>query len=236
MNKLKTLVASAFIATLSFTTVSSVEVRGGLTGQAAVYAATAFEKQKDNGKTRSTDGFAAFNYMSIFGEVALEQAFGISVGVEYTPDGINLDAADRIINGSVVDGSAGGALNVSTEGELGGDTPGGIQVIDAKVKDLVLLYVGVPLFDTGLTAKVGLQQATMITQETLATGAAYKDAEMEGYSIGLYYDREITSNLFVRLESSYTVFDKFTLTSTTGTKVGAELGGVAGKASIGFKF
>ena len=110
MNKLKTLVASAFIATLSFTTVSSIEVRGGLTGQAAVYAATAFEKQKDNGKTRSTDGFAAFNYMSIFGEIAMESAYGISVGVEYTPDGIDLENADRIINGSVADGSVGGAL------------------------------------------------------------------------------------------------------------------------------
>jgi len=236
MNKLKTLVASAFIATLSFTTVSSVEVRGGLTGQAAVYAATAFEKQKDNGKTRSTDGFAAFNYMSIFGEIAMESAYGISVGVEFTPDGIDLENADRIINGSVIDGSIGGALNVSTEGELGGDAAGGLQIIDAKIKDLVLFYVGVPLFDTGLTAKVGLQQATMITQETLATGASYKDAEMEGYSLGLYYDREITSNLFVRLESSYTVFEKFTLISPTGTKIGAELGGIAGKASIGFKF
>ena len=236
MNKLKTLVASAFIATLSFTTVSSIEVRGGLTGQAAVYAATAFEKQKDNGRTRSTDGFAAFNYMSIFGEIAMESAYGISVGVEYTPDGIDLENADRIINGSVADGSVGGALDIGIVGELGGDTPGGIQIIDAKVKDLVLLYVGVPLFDTGLTAKVGLQQATMITQETLATGASYKDAEMEGYSLGLYYDREITSNLFVRLESSYTVFEKFTLISPTGTKIGAELGGIAGKASIGFKF
>ena len=236
MNKLKTLVASAFIATLSFTAVSSIEVRGGLTGQAAVYAATAFETQKDKGQTRSTEGFAAFNYMSIFGEIAMEEAYGISVGVEFTPDGIDLENADRIINGSVTDGSVGGALNIGVLGELGGDTPGGIQVIDAKIKDLVLYYIGVPLLDTGLVAKVGYQQATMITQETLATGASYKDAEMEGYSIGLYYDREITSNVFVRLESSYSVFEEFTLISPTGTKVGAEIGGIAGKASVGFKF
>tara|TARA_B100000780_G_scaffold93973_1_gene65358 strand:+ start:728 stop:1456 length:729 start_codon:yes stop_codon:yes gene_type:complete len=242
MNKLKTLLASAFIATLSFTAVNSVEFRGGVTGQSAIFAATAFETQKDFGQTRSTDGFAALNYLSIFGEVAMESMYGISVGIEYTPDSIDLENADRIINGSVNDGTIGGALQagrdvgVAATEEAGGDTPGGIQVIDAKITELSLIYLGIPLMDTGLVAKVGYQQATMVTQETLATGASYKDAEMEGYSIGLYYDREITSNVFVRLESSYSVFDEFTLISPTGTKIGAEIGGIAGKASVGFKF
>ena len=90
--------------------------------------------------------------------------------------------------------------------------------------------------DTGLVAKLGYQQAQMVTQESLITGATYKDQDMEGFSIGVYYDREITSNVFVRLESSYTHFDEFTILSPTGTKIGAEIGGIAGKASVGFKF
>ena len=113
----------------------------------------------------------------------------------------------------------------------------------ASIKDLTLIYVGVPLMETGLTVKVGVQTATLQTTETLATGSTYKDVDMEGASVGLYYDGAITDNLFYRLEGAYTYFDDM---STTGSEVGgtagtfnkitAELTGVAAKASIGFKF
>ena len=244
MNKLKTLVASLVVATLSFGAANSIEIRAGLTGQSTGYYANVEETLKDAGRKTQTDGVAAFSYMSVFGEVAFDSAMGISLGLEFTPDTITIDDnASRIINGSINDGSIGGAINETSEGEGGGDAAGGIQKVGASIKDLTLIYVGVPLMETGLTVKVGVQTATLQTTETLATGSTYKDVDMEGASVGLYYDGAITDNLFYRLEGAYTYFDDM---STTGSEVGgtagtfnkitAELTGVAAKASIGFKF
>ena len=248
MNKLKTLVASLVVATLSFGAANSIEIRAGLTGQSTGYYANVEETLKDAGRKTQTDGVAAFSYMSLFGEVAFDSAMGISVGLEFTPDTITIDKnASRIINGGVNDGSIGGALLNTTDAadapEGGGDTPGGVQKVGAAIKDLTMLYVGVPLMDTGLTVKVGFQTATLQTTELLATGSTYKDVDMEGASIGVYYDGAITDNLFYRVEGAYQQFDDI---KVTGSEVGgtagsfntitAELGGVAAKASIGFKF
>ena len=97
--------------------------------------------------------------------------------------------------------------------------------------------------DTGLTLKAGYHMSTLQTKETLATGSTYKDEDLEGMSIGLYYDGAITDNLFYRLEGAYQEFEDI---KVTGSEVGgtalsfntitAQLGGVAAKASIGFKY
>ena len=70
-----------------------------------------------------------------------------------------------------------------------------------------------------------------------------KDLQIEGMSIGVYYDGAISDNLFYRVEGAYQQFEDI---KVTGSEVGgtagsfntitAELGGVAAKASIGFKF
>ena len=70
-----------------------------------------------------------------------------------------------------------------------------------------MIYVGIPVMETGLTVKVGVQSATLQTTETLATGSTYKDVDMEGGSVGLYYDGAISDNLFYRLEGAYSYFD-----------------------------
>ena len=35
-------------------------------------------------------------YMSLFGEVAFDNAMGVSVGIEYSPESITIDKADRV--------------------------------------------------------------------------------------------------------------------------------------------
>jgi len=249
MNKIKTLVASVFIATLSFGAANSIEVRGGLTGQATAYYASVEETVKDSGRKTQEDGLAAFSYLSVFGEIAFDSYMGISLGVEYTPDTMVIDDnASRVIGGSIINAALpnsanNGAINVSSEGEGGGDAVGGVQKVGASIADLTLIYVGVPLMETGLVAKVGYQTATLKTTETLATGSTYKDEDIEGYSVGLYYDGAITDNLFYRLEGAYQTFDDIKLTGseaggTAGSfnKITAQMGGVAAKASLGFKF
>ena len=237
MNKLKTLVASVVVATLSFGAANSVELRAGLTGQSTAYYATVKETLKDSGRKSSESALAAFSYMSVFGEVAFDSAMGISVGIEFSPDSITLDKANRTIHNATsqeAQGNTATALN---------DAEGGIQDIQAEVKDLTLVYVGIPVMDSGLTLKAGYHSSTLQTKETLVTGSTYKDEDLEGYSVGFYYDGEISDNLFYRIEGAYQEFEDI---KVTGSEVGgtalsfntitAQLGGVAAKASIGFKY
>ena len=236
MNKLKTLVASVVVATLSFGAANSIELRAGLTGQSTAYYASVEETAKDSGKKTADDALAAFSYMSVFGEVAFDSAMGISVGIEFSPDSITIDKADRvIINESLV--VAAGIV---------GSQPAldsGTQDIQAQVKDLTLVYVGIPVMDTGLTLKAGYHMSTLQTKETLATGSTYKDEDLEGISVGVYYDGSITDNLFYRVEGAYQSFDDIKLvgsevggTAASFNEITAELAGVAAKASIGFSF
>ena len=244
MNKLKTLVASVVVATLSFGAANSIELRAGLTGQSTAYYANVEETLKDEGKKTTDEALAAFSYMSVFGEVAFDSAYGISIGIEYSPDSITIDKADRVIVASTANLAEGKAVNSiasATAGSLANDT--GTQVINAAVKDLTLIYVGVPVMSTGLTAKIGISMATLQTTETLITGSTYKDEDLKGYSVGLYYDGAITDNLFYRLEGAYQTFDDINLsgseaggTANSFNNIKAELGGVAAKASLGFKF
>ena len=243
MNKLKTLVASVVVATLSFGAANSIELRAGLTGQSTAYYASVEETQKDNGSKSSDDALAAFSYMSLFGEVAFDSAMGISVGIEYSPDSITIDKADRVIVEStenLAEGQTSAAL-AAKGGTMNNDS--GTQDIQAAVKDLTLIYVGIPVMETGLTIKAGYHMSTLQTKETLATGSTYKDEDLEGMSIGVYYDGAISDNLFYRVEGAYQQFDDIKLTGseeggTTASfnEITAELAGVAAKASIGFRF
>ena len=237
MNKLKTLVASVVVATLSFGAANSIELRAGLTGQSTAYYASVEETLKDSGKKSTEDALAAFSYMSLFGEVAFESAYGLSIGVEYSPESITLDKANR----TIVNSSTG--LAEGNPAQSGNDAADGVQLIGAEVKDLTLVYIGIPIMQTGLSLKAGYHTSTLQTKETLASGSTYKDEDLDGMSIGLYYDGAITDNLFYRLEGAYQTFDDIKLTgSEAGGTAGsfntitAELGGVAAKASIGFKF
>ena len=237
MNKLKTLVASVVVATLSFGAANSIELRAGLTGQSTAYYANVSETLKDLGRKTDEEAIAAFSYMSVFGEVAFESAYGISLGVEYSPDSIDFDNANRVIK------NEGRVLASGRAATAGNDTDLGVQDIRAAVKDLTLVYIGIPIMQTGLSLKAGYHTSTLQTKETLASGSTYKDEDLEGMSVGLYYDGAISDNLFYRLEGAYQSFDDIKL---TGSEVGgtagsfntitAELGGIAAKASLGFKF
>jgi len=238
MNKLKTLVASVVVATLSFGSANSIELRAGLTGQSTAYYANVTETLKDLGRKTDEEAIAAFSYMSVFGEVAFESAFGISIGIEYSPDSIDFENANRTIKNESRVVAAG-----RTTTPAGVDADLGVQDIRAAVKDLTLVYIGIPIMQTGLSLKAGYHTSTLQTKETLASGSTYKDEDLDGMSIGLYYDGAITDNLFYRLEGAYQTFDDIKLTgSEAGGTAGsfntitAELGGVAAKASIGFKF
>jgi hypothetical protein len=143
--------------------------------------------------------------------------------------------ADRVIATSALD--AGGA-NSAVTGE-----DSGTQTIKASVEEALTLYVAMPIMGSGLHVKAGFTQATLKTEENLATGSTYKDVDLDGTSVGMYYDGDIGDMAFYRVEGSYTEYDDIKVTGTeeggtTGSfnTITAELGGIAAKLSLGLRF
>jgi hypothetical protein len=234
MNKLLTTIIATSFAIMSFAgTANSMEFKVGVTGQSTGYYANATEKVKDAGNHVTEEAIAAFSYMSVFTEVSFDEAYGITVGVEYTPESIKLEKADRVIQTSA--GDRGLAADAGEET--------GTQVIEAAFNDLMVIYAAVPLMDTGLHVKAGLMSATLVTKENLATGSTYGNKTVNGGTVAMYYDGDLGSSAFYRIEGAYNAFDDISMRgSEAGGDTGSfnvidvELAGVAAKVSVGMKF
>jgi hypothetical protein len=87
-------------------------------------------------------------------------------------------------------------------------------------------------------------QATMITEESLATGSKYEDVDLTGTQIGGGYEGSLGDMAFWRAEGTYQMwediscswFRSLVLRWTSKNKISAELGSVTGSLSIGMKF
>ena len=235
MNKLKTILVSGAVVAMSFSSIAnSIELRAGLTANTSAYYANVTETLKDSGHKESTEALAAFGYASGFAEIAFDEAYGITFGAEYVPDAISLDTADRLIQCAVYTG--GGCVT-------GEDAEGGIQSVQADVTDLVTAYIAVPIMETGLSIKIGLMQGSLETKETLATGSTYKDEDLDGTTVGMFYDGNLGDMAFYRVEAAYIEFEDINATGSEvgGTassynKINAELGGVKAALSVGVRF
>ena len=235
MNKLKTILVSGAVVAMSFSSIAnSIELRAGLTANTSAYYANVTETLKDSGHKESTEALAAFGYASGFAEIAFDEAYGITFGAEYVPDAISLTTADRLIQTSLY--ASGGT-------PAGEDTQGGIQQVQADVTDLVTAYLAVPIMETGLSVKIGIMQGSLETKETLATGSTYKDEDLDGSTIGMFYDGDLGEHAFYRVEAAYMEFDDINATGSQvgGTansynKINAEIGGVKAALSIGARF
>ena len=234
MNKLLTTLIATSVAIMSFAqTANSVGFKVGVTGQSSAYYANVEEKLKDSGRLSKKEAAAAFSYMSVFSEVSFDEALGLTIGVEYSPESIKLNKASRVIHTSAHER----VLPANAAEETG------TQEIEAAFNDLMSIYVAIPVMGSGLHVKAGYMTAKLITKETLATGSTYGNKTVEGGTLGMFYDGEIGGNLFYRVEGAYNAFENITLKGsevggTTGSfnEITAELAGIAAKASIGYKF
>ena len=235
MNKLKTILVSGIVAAMSFSSIAnSIEFRAGLTANASAYYGNVQETLKDSGRKTSEEALAAFDYMSGFAEISFDEAYGITFGAEYVPDAISLSTADRTIQCKVYTNAA---------CVVGEDAKGGIQAVQADITDLVTGYVAIPVMSTGLSVKIGIMQGSLETKEVLATGSTYKDEDIGGTTVGMFYDGGLGEHAFYRVEAAYIEFDDISATGsevggTTGSfnKVVAEMGGVKASLSIGARF
>lgn len=225
MNKLISAFAGAILAVMSLMSVSSAEVRLGLVGNMAADFGEAKETLKDSNRTTKETAVLAHSYASLFAEFSIEQAGGLTFGVEYAPETIELEKETRVIIPSAV-----------------GDS--GTQIIDAEVEDLATIYASMPIGQTGAYVKAGYMMATMNTKETLATGSTYGNVDMEGLTVGAGYMGDLgDSGLFYKVEGVYNTWDNIAIngsqeggTSGSYNKIDATITGVAARLGLGYKF
>ena len=125
MNKLLTSIAALSIASMSFSAVNS-EIRLGVVANMAADYGVAEETLKDSGRKTEEHAVLAHSFASIFAEISIEQAMGLTFGVEYAAETIDLEKETRGIR------AEGGA-------DAGADS--GNQVIDAEGNPEVALAI-----------------------------------------------------------------------------------------------
>ena len=218
---MKKLLLTFVLSLFCISSASAVSVNVGVSGQAGIFAASATEKtgttKKGNGSEHGSAGW---------GSVFLEGQFNdrIIVGIDYVPTALETDTTETAKSDK---GVAAVSPTIVT------------NKIQVDFEDLTTLYIGAMLTDS-LYVKAGAMKVDVITNETLGTGAAYGNTELDGTMFGIGYHVANDNGAFFRFEGNYMTFDGATQRST-GTAADntielKNLDGVSGKISIGKSF
>ena len=226
----KFLTIAAFML-FAFTSAQAEKVRMGVTLQAGYFEATGaseiFSGAHSSGaspgtvtKSTATDGDDAegeFGYGSIFAEVMATDNIGI--GVSYVPMALESETTENLQTTTTASAT-------------------GTNKVQIDFEDLTTIYA---LFYPveNLYLKAGYMEVEVKTNENLATGGAYGNTTLDGFTVGVGYNYDMDNGVFVRFETSYMDIDGATLTNTNDAnkKVTAEnIEGASAALSIGKAF
>jgi hypothetical protein len=231
MNKLLTSIAAAGMLAISYSTsaisIELPELRIGATHTEQVIYGSVLETRTNN-KNNKQKGLFLNDSTGIFGEIAIKQLFGLTVGFEYGGDGIS-NTMERVIAGR-------GTLAAAT-GATAEETRNGTQTVNVSFDDSMSVYLLMPIMDTGFFVKAGTTETDVITKETLFTGATYGNLSLSGDFVGAGYQHDLTDLFFVRAEGLYTEYGNGSITgSTSHTIKTKDVGSATAKFSVGLKF
>jgi len=242
MKKINTILAAVgALLMLTVTGANSVEFKAGVSANGMAAYANATEQVKDSGRTTNEEAILAASYGSIFAEISSDGIMGLGIGLSYAPDVVELNQETRQI-ANCKDNLAGAGACTAETSVAGIDASGGVQKVDGKISDLVSLYLTLPVSDTGAYVKAGVMQATLTTQESLATGSSYKNVDLTGTHVGGGYEGSLGDTAFWRAEGNFQMWEDISVNGTeaggsgTTNKITAELGSITGSLSVGMKF
>ena len=214
----------------------TVDVDGlaiGVSVTAGAYRAIGTETEGTTAGTTETatdEVVMGVGYPSIFVEYSIEQAMGLTIGIDYVPDTLSAESTSRsdFNTESVNDAGVGSDSGLSNQ----------TNTVDADFEDLTTVYLSMPIPGTNAFFKAGIKMVDVVTKESLDTGSEYNDTDLDGTMFGFGWTAEVADGLFVRAAAEYTDFDDLSLTSTTNSdnKVEASLEGVSASLSIGKSF
>ena len=169
-------------------------------------------------KNTATDGDTAKGDF-VLGSLFIEKTIGdkFAIGFDYVPMSAETETTENIQTDS-------GSSKTNT--------------VQVDFEDLMTIY-GTLAFTDNVYAKIGYSEVDAVTNEKLATGGSYGNATLEGYVIGLGYNRDLDSGAFVRVEANYMDFDGVTLTNTADSTKSVSADGFDGygaRISVGKSF
>ena len=235
MNKLNKILAMlGALLMLSVTAANSMEFKVGVSANTMGAYANVEEKLKDSGSITNEEAVLATAFGSGFIEIGSEDMMGLALGVSYAPEVAELNKETRAIQNCRDDVEA-------CTSYASGDT--GSQIIDGKIVDLVSVYLSLPVGE-GAFVKAGYIQATLNTNENLATGSKYENIDMTGMMLAGGYEADLgSSGMFWRAEGQYQMWDDIRAdgsesggTAGSKNKISAEIGAVQGALSVGMRF
>jgi len=170
--------------------------------------------------TQSTAGSDEAKGDFVLGSLFIEKTIGdkFAIGFDYVPMSAETETTENI----QVDTGATSYTNR----------------VQVDFEDLMTIY-GTLAFTDNVYAKIGYSEVDAVTNEKLATGGSYGNATLEGYVIGLGYNRDLDSGAFVRVEANYMDFDGVTLVNQTDSTKSVSADGFDGygaRISVGKSF
>tara|TARA_B100000242_G_scaffold16240_1_gene10022 strand:+ start:561 stop:1259 length:699 start_codon:yes stop_codon:yes gene_type:complete len=182
---------------------------------------TTSTKVTKNTADEGEDAEAAVVMGSIFFEAALTDQ--VSLGASYVPHSMDSETTENIQNICC------GATGEDAESR---------NTVKVTFEDLTTVYALANLNDN-IYAKVGYVEVELITDENLATGGAYGNTTLDGYTLALGYSMDMADGMFARFEASYMDLDGATLTNNNDSTKSVKADGISGYGagiSIGKSF
>ena len=149
-------------------------------------------------KESSKSDEAYFGYGSIFGEVHLP--FNLRFGLNHVPYTLESETTSSTHRSKTTDQGGTGEADRA-------------QNVQVDLDNITTAYLSI-YNNKGLFLKAGVIAGDLITNESLATGSSYGNADLEGYVFGAGYERNLDNGLFIRAEMNYTDYEDIVLTST----------------------
>tara|TARA_Y100000389_G_scaffold158365_1_gene159794 strand:- start:757 stop:1422 length:666 start_codon:yes stop_codon:yes gene_type:complete len=221
MKKLTIFIAGFML--LAFT--AQAEIRAGLSLSAGVFEADGASEKFAAGHSSaenedaittkaSAEGDGAEGLFGI-GSIFVEKSFGkLALGLDYVPHSLETETAEnQTANGNV-------------------------NKVQIDFDNMMTVYGTIALSDS-IYAKAGYMEVDVVTNEVLGSGGAYGNTSLDGFVVGLGYNRDLDTGAFVRVEANYMEFDGATLTNTTDSDKSVTADGITGygaKLSIGKAF
>lgn len=187
---------------------ANAEVSVGITGNAGLLDATGTETFNSGTTTEKEE--LGIGYVSGFAELhlPLSKIKGqLRLGASFVPYALKSETTESVRTGIISSDS-------STGLEGGGitRTANSTNKVSVDIEDLTSYYVS--WHYNMFFVKAGVLEAKLITNDSLATGSVYGDANLDGTFFGIGFDKDLRDGIFVRGELAQTDFDDIKLTST----------------------
>ena len=180
---------------------------------------TTTTKVTKDAKDENDTAEGAFALGSVFAEFAANDQ--LSLGVSYVPHSSSSETAENTQNK-----------------EVHAFTAEATNTVKVSFEDLVTVYA-LAKVNENFYLKAGVLQVDLITEENLATGGAYDNDTLEGFTIGLGYNMDLPDGMFVRAEVAHMEIDGTTLTNKNDTTKSVSADGITGlgaAVSVGKSF